>query len=321
VGDAASRVAARALLPATAGPEMPLSDVTAALEPAPEPTELLELQEGYAAAAAARRLENQTWAAEEILTVPALAEWAASADALGTSGADARMRLAAGLPTSFASTKMLTEPAKGTGRPSRPVQSRSELPAVRAAPWPEAPVQRWTQARLTRVGACALQVQAVRLTDETWMARMRQVLQRPAIGREDQLRHGLPEGYVDWSQVRNHQEALVLEAGEGGPAIGAGHRGANNQHSERRDGEGIRTPGARRGEFEAETAATNRLVAAARPERETRMVGDGWARTRGWGERGRGRGRGRGKRQREAQPFGTERVAEGVIGDRGLTFD
>jgi hypothetical protein len=155
VGDAASRVAARALLPATAGPEMPLSDVTAALEPAPEPTELLELQEGYAADAAARRLENQTWAAEEILTVPALAEWAASADALGTSGeggADARMRLAAGLPTSFASTKMLTEPAKGTGRPSRPVQSRSELPAVRAAPWPEAPVQRRTQARLTRVG-------------------------------------------------------------------------------------------------------------------------------------------------------------------------
>ena len=96
MGDAASRVAARALLLATAGPKMPLSDVTAALEPAPEPTELLELQEGYAAAAAARRLENQTWAAEEILTVPALAEWAASADAPGTSGeggADARMRL------------------------------------------------------------------------------------------------------------------------------------------------------------------------------------------------------------------------------------
>jgi hypothetical protein len=35
MGDAASRVAARALLLATAGPKMPLSDVTAALEPAP----------------------------------------------------------------------------------------------------------------------------------------------------------------------------------------------------------------------------------------------------------------------------------------------
>ncbi|KAJ1479869.1 hypothetical protein T484DRAFT_1902081, partial [Baffinella frigidus] len=156
-------------------------------EPAPVPDELEGVQQGQLFDEGDARMKNRALAAEQSLSVPALAEWASALT--DEADADAHDRIFAGLPVSFASTQFITKPDPASGRLPRSVQRKSDLP----------------------------EVTVLKSDDRSMLTQMQQVLKRPA--NRIQLRP-VP-GHIDWRQIENagekprpRRDRRTLEGGE-----------------------------------------------------------------------------------------------------------